>query len=91
MIKAFKFRAQAIFSFFEKTAPLIHKIWVRKIFSIILYYKYPNKLYIHKKLDTNSCFAKLRADSYLFSFFLYTLYSIYIYINLWLELDNLPL
>jgi hypothetical protein len=30
--------------------------------------------HIYKKLDTNSCFAKLRAISNLFSFFLYTLY-----------------
>ena len=30
--------------------------------------------YIHQKLDTNGCYAKLRANSYLFSFFLHTLY-----------------
>ena len=34
-----------------------------RIFFIILHYKYPKKLYIYKKLDTNSFFAKL------FSFF----------------------
>jgi hypothetical protein len=31
--------------------------------------------HIYKKLDTKSCFAKLREISNLFSFFLYTLYS----------------
>jgi hypothetical protein len=32
---------------------------------------------IHQKLDTNSCFAKMRAISNLFSLFLYTLYCNY--------------
>jgi hypothetical protein len=48
MIKAFKFCAQAIFSLLENTHPLVHKIWVEEIFSIILHYKYPKKLYIYK-------------------------------------------
>jgi hypothetical protein len=50
-----------------------HKIWVREFFSLF-YIIITQKTYIHKKLDTNSCFAKLRAISNLFSFFLYTLY-----------------
>jgi hypothetical protein len=33
--------------------------------------------YIHQKLDTNSCFANLRAISNLCSFFLYTLYTFF--------------
>jgi hypothetical protein len=33
--------------------------------------------YIYKKTDTNRCFAKLRAISNLFSFFLYTLYMFF--------------
>jgi hypothetical protein len=31
MIKAFKFRAQAIFKLLEKTHPLVDKIWVREM------------------------------------------------------------
>jgi hypothetical protein len=46
MIKAFKLRAQAIFSLLEKTHTLAGKIWVREIFFIILHYKYSKKLYI---------------------------------------------
>jgi hypothetical protein len=69
MIKAIQFRSQAIFRLLEKT----HTPWFTKfefeIFFIILHYKYPKKLY-YQKLDTNSCFAKLRAISNLFSFFL---------------------
>ena len=44
-IKAFKFRAQAIFSLLEKTPqpPRSHEI-----FFIILPYKYPKKLYTSK-------------------------------------------
>ena len=63
MIKAFKFRAQAIFSLLEKTHPLVHK-------SV-------QGSYIHKKLDTNSCFAKLRANSYQFSFFIHPFYVLH--------------
>jgi hypothetical protein len=46
MIKAFKLRAQAIFSLLEKKPPPpVHKIWDREMFFIILHYKYPKKLY----------------------------------------------
>ena len=60
MIKASKFRAQAIFSLLEKTPPLVHKIF---------YIISTQRSYTHKKLDTSSCFAKLKAISNLFSFF----------------------
>ena len=62
MIKAFKFRAQAIFSLLEKTPPLVHNIF---------YIISTQRSYIHQKLDTNSCFAKLRAISNLSSFFIH--------------------
>ena len=66
MIKAFKFRAQAIFSLLEKThTPGLQNLSSR-IFFIILH---TQRNYIYPKLDTNSCFAKLRAISNLFSFF----------------------
>jgi hypothetical protein len=49
MIKAFKFRAQVIFSLLEKTPPLVHKIRVRENFFIIWHlYKYAKKLYTSK-------------------------------------------
>jgi hypothetical protein len=64
MIKAFKCRAQAIFSLFEKTHPP-----GSQIFFIILYTISTQISYIHQKQDTNSCFAKLRANSYLFRVF----------------------
>ena len=70
LIKAFKFRVQAIFSLLEKTPPGSQNLSSR-IFFIILHYKYPKKLFNIKKLDTNSCFAKLRAISNLFSFFIH--------------------
>jgi hypothetical protein len=47
MIKAFKFRVQAIFSLFEKTPPPppdSQNLSSENVF-IILYYKYPDKLY----------------------------------------------
>jgi hypothetical protein len=66
MIKAFKFCVQAIFSLLEKTyTPGLQNLSSRNFF-IILHYKYPKKRF--------GCFAKLRAISNLFSFFLYTLY-----------------
>ena len=69
MIKAFKFRAQAIFSLLEKTHTPPTKEF-EKFFS--LFYIISTQIsYIHQKLDTNSCFAKLRANSYLFSFSLH--------------------
>jgi hypothetical protein len=48
MIKAFKFRAQAIFSLLEKTHPPGSHNLSSRIFFIILHYKYPKKLYIKK-------------------------------------------
>jgi hypothetical protein len=69
MIKAFKSRACAShFNFVGKdTPPGLQNL----SFFIILQYKYPKKLYIYQKLDTNSCFAKLRAISNLFCFFIH--------------------
>jgi hypothetical protein len=52
----------------KRHTPLVRKIWVREIFSLF-YIISIQRSYIHQKLDTNSCFAKLRANSYLFSFF----------------------
>ena len=75
MIKAFKFRAQAIFSLLEKTPPpWFTKFEFEKCFPFF-YIISTQRSYIHKKLDTNSCFANLRAISNLCSFFLYTLYN----------------
>jgi hypothetical protein len=54
------------------TTGLFYRVY-KEIFFIILHYKYQRR-YVHKKLNTNSCFAKLRAISNLFSFFLCTLY-----------------
>jgi hypothetical protein len=72
MIKAFKFRAQAIFSLMEKTHTPGSQNLSSRIFS--LFYIISTQIsYVHQKMDTNSCFAKLRANSYLFRFFLYTL------------------
>jgi hypothetical protein len=61
MIRAFKCRAQAIFSLLEKTHPPGSQN--------LSYITSTQRSYIPKKLDTNSCFTKLRANSYLFSFF----------------------
>ena len=68
MIKAFKFRAQAIFSLLEKTPP---PPWFTKFeFQIPFFYIISTqRSYIYQKLDTNSCFANLRAISNLCSFF----------------------
>jgi hypothetical protein len=73
-IKAFKFRAQAIFSLLEKTLPWFTKFEFEKFFSIF-YLISTQRSYIDQRLDTNGGFAKLRAISNLFSFFLYTLYN----------------
>jgi hypothetical protein len=73
MIKAFKFCAEAIFSLLEKTPPpppWFTKFEFEKFFSLF-YIISTKRSYIHKKLDTNSCFTKLRANSYLFSFFIH--------------------
>jgi hypothetical protein len=73
MIKAFKFRAQAIFSLLENTHPPGSQNLSPRILVSLFYIIYPKNLYI-KKQDTNSCFAKLRAiSSRLRSVFLYTL------------------
>jgi hypothetical protein len=70
MIKTFKFHAQAIFSLLEKTPPP----WFTKFefdnFFPLFYIISTQRNYIHQKLDTNGCFAKLRAISNLFRFFL---------------------
>jgi hypothetical protein len=49
------------------------KFEFEKFFSLF-YIISTQRSYIYKKPDTNRCFAKLRAISNLFSFFLYTLY-----------------
>jgi hypothetical protein len=70
-IKDFKSRAQAIFSLLEKThtyTPWFTKFEFEKIFSLF-YIISTQRNYIYQRLDTNSCFAKLRAISNLFSFF----------------------
>jgi hypothetical protein len=66
-IKAFKSRAQAIFSLLETPPPGLQNFSSRNFFIIL--HKSTQRNYIYKKLDTNSCFAKLRAISNLFSFF----------------------
>jgi hypothetical protein len=75
MIKAFKFRAQAIFILLEKTHPPGSQNLSSRNFFSLFYIISTQGSYIHQKLDTNSCFSKLRAISNLFSFFLYTLYN----------------
>ena len=69
MITAFKFCARAIFSLLEKTHPPGSQNLCSRNFFHYSTLKYPKKLYIYKKPDTNRCFAKLRAISNLFSFF----------------------
>jgi hypothetical protein len=69
MTKAFKFRAQAIFNLLEKTHSPGSQNLSSRIFSSLSYIISTKRNYIHKKLDTNSCFAKLKAISNLFSFF----------------------
>ena len=70
-IKAFKSCAQKPFLVCRKKhppPPPCSQNWVWEMFFIILHYKYPQN-YIFQKLDTNSCFVKIRAFSNLFSFF----------------------
>jgi hypothetical protein len=50
-IKAFKIRAQAIFSLLEKTHPLVHKVWGREIFFIIL--SYNSLFYLFCEIESN--------------------------------------
>ena len=53
MIKAFKFRAQAIFSLLEKThAPGLQNLSLRNFF--IFLHISTQRNYIYKKLDTNN-------------------------------------
>ena len=74
MIKAFKFRAQAIFNLLEKThTPAWFTQFKFEKFFPFLYIISTQGSYIHQNLDTNRCFANLRAISNLCSF-LYTLY-----------------
>jgi uncharacterized protein YcsI (UPF0317 family) len=68
IIKAFKFRAEAIFNLLEKTHPWFTKFDLEKFFPFF-YIISTQRSYIHRKLDTNSCFANLRAISNLCSFF----------------------
>jgi hypothetical protein len=58
----------------KRHTPWFTKFEFEKFFSLF-YILSTQRSYIHKKLDTNSCFVKLRAISNLFSFFLYTLYN----------------
>ena len=53
MIKAFKFRAQAIFSLLEKTPPWFTKFQFEKFFSLFHIIS-TQRSYIYQKLDTNS-------------------------------------
>jgi hypothetical protein len=68
-IKAFKFRAQAIFSLLEKHPPPRLQNLSSRIFSPLFYIISTQRYYIYQKQDTNSCFEKLRAISNLFSLF----------------------
>jgi hypothetical protein len=52
----------------KRHTPWFTKFEFENFFFIILHYKYPRKLYTSKNIF-NSCFAKLRANSNLFSFF----------------------
>ena len=60
-MNAFKFRAQAIFNLLEIHPPGSQNLSSR-IFFIQFYITSTQGSYIHQKLDTNSCFAKLRAN-----------------------------
>ena len=75
MITTFKFCARAIFSLLEKThpPPRFTKFEFKKFFSLF-YIISTQRSYIYKKPDTNRCFAKLRAISNLFSFFIHPVY-----------------
>ena len=67
----------------KRRTPWFTNFEFEKFFSLF-YIMSTQRRYIYQKLDTNSCFAKLRTNSYLFSFFLYTLY----YFTLYLLPDN---
>ena len=94
MIKAaFKFRAQSIqFSLLEKTPPPWFTKFEFEKFFLFFYIISTQRNYIYQKLDANSCFAKLRAISKLFSFFLYTPVSlgpVYEFVCISFRADNL--
>ena len=75
--RLYKKQLKAIYSLLEKTLPppWFTKFEFEKFFSLF-YIISTQRNYIYPKLDTNSCFAKLRAISNLFSFFYTcTLYS----------------
>jgi hypothetical protein len=74
MIKPFKLRAQAIFiiQFFGKDTPSWFAKFEFENFFPLFYIISTQRSYIHQKLDTNSCFAKLRANR-ICSVFFYTL------------------
>jgi hypothetical protein len=84
MIKVFKFRAQAIFSLleFEKTQisflvrlEKTHPPGSQNLSFFSLFYIISTQgSYIHQKLDTNSCFAKLRAIQIYSVFFIHPVY-----------------
>ena len=59
------------------TPPWFTKFEFKKFFSLFYIISTQRSYIYKKKLDTNSCFAKLRAISNLFSFFLYTLMKLY--------------
>jgi hypothetical protein len=71
-IKSFKSRAQVILNLLEKAHHLVYKIWVREIFSLFYIISTQKSYIVYQKLDTNSCFAKLRAISNLFIHPVYT-------------------
>ena len=64
------------FKFVWKYAPpWIRSTWISEFF-LLLYIISTQTIYVNQKLHTLSRFATLRAISNLFSFFLYTLYSL---------------
>jgi hypothetical protein len=77
-IKAFKIRAQAIFSLLEKkhhpglqslSSSIFLLLYIMGTQGINIY------IYISQKRDTTSCFAKLRAISNSFSFFIHPVHA----------------
>ena len=89
MITTFKFCARAIFSLLEKTHPPGSQNLSSRNFSLF-YIISTQRNCIYKKADTNRCFAKLRALSNLFSFFLNTLYIEYrLVILLWISYQHI--
>ena len=62
----------------KRHTSLVYKFEFEKFFPLFNIIS-SQRSYVYQKLDINSCFAKLRAISNLFSFFLYTLYILYMY------------